>query len=75
MIEVIEPGMYATIQDFGRLGYLKKGLTRGGPIDENAFLWGNYLLKNEAGAAQIEIVLAPRGKDTNMKNLPNSGPT
>ncbi|PYE34546.1 biotin-dependent carboxylase-like uncharacterized protein [Idiomarina fontislapidosi] len=57
MIEVIEPGMYATIQDFGRLGYLKKGLTRGGPIDENAFLWGNYLLKNNPMAAQIEIVL------------------
>lgn len=57
MIEVIEPGLYMTLQDFGRFGYLSKGLTRGGPADEHAFLWANKLVGNRFDAAQLEITL------------------
>lgn len=57
MIKVIEPGLLMTLQDFGRFGYLSKGLTRGGPADENSFLWANKLLGNRFDAAQLEITL------------------
>lgn len=57
MIEVINPGMHATLQDFGRLGWLRKGLTRGGPADEHAFLWANKLLGNRFSDAQLELTL------------------
>ena len=57
MIKVLEPGLLMTLQDFGRFGYLNKGLTRGGPADENAFLWANKLLDNRFDAAQLEITL------------------
>ncbi|HAD48210.1 MAG TPA: allophanate hydrolase, partial [Idiomarina sp.] len=57
MIKVLEPGLLMTLQDFGRFGYLSKGLTRGGPADENAFLWANKLLDNRFDAAQLEITL------------------
>lgn len=57
MIEVIDTGLQMTLQDFGRFGYLSKGLTRGGPADEHAFLWANKLLGNAFDAAQLEITL------------------
>ncbi|WP_404399411.1 biotin-dependent carboxyltransferase family protein [Idiomarina seosinensis] len=57
MIEVLDPGLQMTLQDFGRFGYLSKGLTRGGPADEHAFLWANKLLGNRFDAAQLEITL------------------
>ena len=53
--EVIEPGFYTTVQDFGRFGQLARGITRGGPLDEQAFLWGNRLLENPYNAAQLEV--------------------
>ncbi|RUO73163.1 biotin-dependent carboxyltransferase family protein [Idiomarina ramblicola] len=57
MMRIIEPGMRSAVQDFGRFGYLSKGLTRGGPVDEHAFLWANRLLNNDFNAAQIEVTL------------------
>lgn len=57
MIEVLDSGLQMTLQDFGRFGYLSKGLTRGGPADEQAFLWANKLLGNDFNAAQLEITL------------------
>lgn len=53
--EVIEPGFYTSLQDFGRFGQLAHGVTRGGPVDEQAFLWANRLLENSYNAAQLEI--------------------
>ena len=53
--KVIEPGFYTTLQDFGRFGQLARGVTRGGPVDEQAFLWANRLLENSYNHAQLEI--------------------
>lgn len=57
MIRVLDPGMRTTLQDFGRFGYLSKGLARGGPMDEHAFLWANQLLNNAFNAPQLEVTL------------------
>lgn len=57
MIEVLATGLQLTLQDFGRFGYLSKGLTRGGPVDEQAYLWANKLLGNRFDAAQLEVTL------------------
>lgn len=56
-LQVNEPGMLALVQDFGRFGWLAQGYSRGGPVDEHAFLWANKLLGNHFNAAQIEITL------------------
>lgn len=53
--EVIKPGVLSLIQDKGRFGYQNIGITNGGPMDEYAFYWANYLLGNEINAPQIEI--------------------
>lgn len=54
-LEIIKPGFLSLVQDYGRYGYQKVGITNGGPLDEHAFLWANYLLNNNHNDAQIEI--------------------
>lgn len=57
LLRVKQPGLLATLQDYGRYGQLAQGMTHGGPMDERAFLWANRLLGNGFNAAQIEITL------------------
>ncbi|WP_127559750.1 biotin-dependent carboxyltransferase family protein [Saccharospirillum alexandrii] len=54
---VLQPGWQSTIQDAGRSGYFRQGLSEGGALDEHAFRWANKLLNNEPNAACIEILL------------------
>lgn len=56
-LQIDQPGLLTTLQDWGRIGQLAQGITRGGPIDERAFLWGNKLLGNKPTAAQLEVTL------------------
>lgn len=56
MIEVIEGGIQATIQDFpGRQGLLDQGICPAGPFDNLAFRLANLLAGNEPGEAGLEI--------------------
>jgi biotin-dependent carboxylase-like uncharacterized protein len=59
MTDVIvrHPGWQTTIQDIGRRGYFRHGLSEGGALDEHAYHWANKLLNNETSAACIEILL------------------
>ena len=56
-LEIINPGFLTLLQDYGRYGLQKFGITHGGPMDEHAFLWGNRLLGNDFNAVQLEICL------------------
>lgn len=56
-LKVLQPGWQSTIQDAGRSGYFRQGLSEGGALDEHAFRWTNKLLENDPGAACIEILL------------------
>ncbi len=55
VIKVIQAGLLATLQDFGRFGLLARGITCGGPMDERSFLWANRILGNHFNSAQIEV--------------------
>jgi len=52
---VKKPGALSLLQDSGRYGYAKMGLTQGGPADKEAFYWANRLCENNADAAVIEV--------------------
>lgn len=54
-LHITQADFLALIQDYGRYGYQHMGVTTGGPLDEHAFLWANYLLENHYNDAQIEI--------------------
>jgi urea carboxylase len=58
-IEIIEPGMQTTVQDYpGRLGYWHVGVPPSGPMDSLAFRAANSLAGNTESAAAIECTMA-----------------
>ncbi len=54
-LEVLQPGLLSLIQDAGRFGQHRIGLTNGGPLDAMAFQWAIQLCSNAASASAIEI--------------------
>ena len=56
--KVLNPGFLTTVQDQGRFGYKKYGLSQSGAMDIHAFCWGNYLLDNKPDCASLEITLS-----------------
>ena len=54
-LRVTSAGPGATIQDGGRQGLLRYGVTPAGPMDWAAMRTANLALGNEAGAACAEI--------------------
>jgi urea carboxylase len=57
-IDVIEPGVQTTVQDYpGRLGYWHVGVPPSGPMDDLAFRAANQLAGNDEQAAGLEIAV------------------
>lgn len=54
VVRVVDAGMYTTVQDKGRFGYLRYGLPPSGVMDRCLFDLANALLGNDAGAAVLE---------------------
>lgn len=52
-----DPGPFATIQDLGRYGYQRFGVSVSGAMDECALRIANMLVGNSQGAAAIEFTL------------------
>lgn len=56
-IHVVTPGMFTTVQDLGRPGWQRHGVTPGGAVDALALRLANVLVGNAEGAAGLEITL------------------
>ena len=56
-IEIVAPGPMAAVQDEGRDGHGRYGVSRSGAADNLALRTGNLLLGNDANAAGIEIAM------------------
>lgn len=56
--EVLSPGILTLLEDRGRFGYMSKGITTSGAIDEFAYLWGNHLLDNDLYGNSLEIAFS-----------------
>ena len=52
---VVQAGILSLLQDAGRIGQHRIGLTTGGPLDPDAFAWCNRLLQNPRGSTIIEV--------------------
>lgn len=57
IFEVIKPGLLTTIQDLGRKGYQKYGLSVSGATDPYAHRMANILVSNPEHAATLEVTL------------------
>jgi antagonist of KipI len=61
--EVIQPGAFTTVQDLGRFGYQKYGVSICGAMDRFAFRVSNLLVGNEEQEAAIEAtIIGPKLK-------------
>ena len=54
-LRVDDPGLLALLQDAGRRGHYRLGLTDGGPLDRQAFDLCNRLLENAPGTSAVEL--------------------
>jgi antagonist of KipI len=54
---IVKPGFQTTVQDLGRTGYMKYGVTRSGVLDPFAHRIANALVGNRAEAATLEMTL------------------
>ena len=56
-IHVLRPGLFTTIQDLGRYGYQRFGVSVSGAMDRWALVVGNRLLGNPDNAAGLEMTI------------------
>jgi biotin-dependent carboxylase-like uncharacterized protein len=54
-LRVHKPGLFTTIQDLGRPGYGRWGVSPGGAMDPLALTLANHLVGNSAHAAALEV--------------------
>ena len=54
-VKILQPGLLSLLQDGGRYGQHRIGLTNGGPLDPGASQLCNRLLGNAADATIIEV--------------------
>lgn len=57
VIQVLEPGLFTTVQDLGREGFGPLGVSASGAADRISLRMGNRLLANDQGAAALEMTL------------------
>jgi len=57
MIKVLKTGLYSTIQDQGRFGYLSYGVSFSGAMDAYSSQFANALVGNAKDAAVIEMTM------------------
>ena len=57
VIQVLEPGLFTTVQDLGREGYGPLGVSPSGAADALSLRMGNRLVGNAEGEAGLEMTL------------------
>ncbi|WP_127958664.1 5-oxoprolinase subunit PxpC [Serratia microhaemolytica] len=57
MLKVLRAGIYTTVQDLGRHGFRRLGVSQSGALDAPALKIANLLVGNQADAAGLEITL------------------
>ncbi|MEM3696180.1 MAG: biotin-dependent carboxyltransferase family protein [Candidatus Bathyarchaeia archaeon] len=57
VFQVLKPGLFTTVQDLGRYGYLQYGVPISGAMDQFALTAANLLVENNPNEACLEITL------------------
>lgn len=56
-ITVLEPGLLTSVQDFGRFGQQRSGLSPAGAMDSDALVCANLLVGNSRGEGALECTI------------------
>lgn len=68
-IRINQPGLLTTIQDFGRTGFQKFGISPSGAMDRRALAIANLLVGNRAGEAGLEMTMVGASIEFTVPNL------
>lgn len=68
-IRIIRPGLLTTIQDLGRTGFQKFGVSPSGAMDRRALSVANLLVGNAAGEAGLEMTLTGAEMEFTVPNV------
>ncbi|CAI0963894.1 Allophanate hydrolase subunit 2 [Serratia entomophila] len=63
MLNILRAGIYTTVQDLGRDGFRRLGVSTGGALDAPALKIANLLVGNAPGAAGLEVTLGQFGAE------------
>ncbi|CAM3540990.1 biotin-dependent carboxyltransferase family protein [Marinicrinis lubricantis] len=55
-IDVMKAGLFTTVQDRGRVGWMKYGVPRGGAMDDWSYRIANELVGNDPAAPALEVI-------------------
>lgn len=73
-MEVLHPGLFSSIQDMGRFGFMEYGVPVSGVMDSNALRVANLLLENSEDAAVMEITqMGPKLSFSEVTQIAISG--
>src|SRR5690606_26569436 len=73
-IEVLQPGLFSTIQDLGRFGFREYGVPLSGSMDSYASRLANLILHNSPGDPVLEITqIGPKLKFLAPANIVITG--
>ena len=76
LCNVINPGLFTTVQDLGRNGFQRYGVPVSGAMDQYAFTAANFLVKNDSNKACLEItMLGPELEFLNDAQIAITGAT
>ena len=56
-VKVLQPGLFSSIQDYGRFGNMKYGVPASGVMDRYAARTANLMLRNDANDAVLEMTM------------------
>ena len=74
-VQVVDPGLFTTVQDAGRAGVAGLGVPRAGPCDPDAMRLANRLAGNDDDAAALEITASgPRLRFASAGHVTVVGP-
>lgn len=68
-IRIQQPGLLTTVQDFGRTGYQKFGISLSGAMDRRALATANLLVGNRAGEAGLEMTMVGAVMEFTVPNI------
>jgi antagonist of KipI len=68
-VKVLAPGLLTTVQDLGRVGFAKQGVSPSGAMDGNALRAANLLVGNNESAAGLEITSGGVGLEFRKRAL------
>ena len=55
-IKILKPGLFTTVQDIGRKGYMNVGFSEAGALDLNHYQIASHLIGNDGPALEFTII-------------------